>query len=142
MAYYFDDGIAPVPFVANEDMTNWQFKAVIAASVMPYVAKVSSTCGQLAIGILQNDPSAGQEARVKTIGFTKAAARANASWLAHGRMLFAASDGFLEPAKVDGTTITSWVVGRWFGEKVTTADASVYGNVQILVTGTCLISGS
>jgi len=140
MANYFSDGIADVPFLADADLTAQQFKLVKASSSSGYVqAFASETIGSgspLAIGILTNDPSAGQEAAVKCIGFTKALGRVAVCDLAHGAWLTGASDGLVEACSaVDGT---DHVIGRWFGPRVTTADASVYGNVLIFVTSTCL----
>jgi len=143
MANYFDDGVAPVPFTADVDLTAYQWRIVAPASTVGYVEKAVTACGvsgRMPIGVLVNDPSTAQLASVKMFGFTKAKARVNACNLDHGAWLKAASDGFFEPLATVGTDIA---VGRWFGSGQTTADASVLGNVFLSFMNACnSISGS
>jgi hypothetical protein len=140
MANYFNIGISDAPFKADEDLTAWQHKLVKASSTVGNVerfqhATVGSTC-PLPIGILTNDPSAGQEASVAVIGFTKAKARVSVCVLRYGAWLMSASDGFLEPASaVDGTAES---IARWFGPESTTADASLLGNALVFILPACV----
>lgn len=138
MSKYFNDGIATVSFVADEDLTTYQYKTVaLTASGGLTVERCTGASRPTPIGILQNDPSAGQEASVKVIGFTKATARVSSCYLAPGVVLFGASDGVLQPASGLGTA--SAFIARWCDEKRTTADASYIGNV--LLFGWCAGSG-
>lgn len=135
MANYFNIGITPAPFIADEDLTSHQWKLVKAASTVGYVASSTSACNPMPIGVLVNDPSAGQLAEVVLFGPTKAKARANASTLDHGAWLKAASDGLFEPtAEVVGATIPA---GRWFGANESTTDTSVLGNVFVFLQNAC-----
>ena len=119
-------------FTADEDLTTRQHMVVKAASAEGKVASSTSACDPAPIGILENDPSAGQEAAVTVLGFTKAKCRVNACNLSAGAFLFGASDGFLEPgAGAHGKII----MARYFGSRQTTADGSVLGDVLIIPTG-------
>jgi len=140
MANYFDQNFT-VPFIATEDLTARQYYPVCPASTAAGVMGVASAltgCAPMPFGVLQNDPSAGQEAAVVVFGFTKARGRACSScWLEWGTMLRTASDGF-EPIASVGSEI---MCGRWFGAAVTTADASAIGNVFVMMLNTCATLG-
>ena len=127
MSKYFSDGIAPVPMVADEDLTTWQYKAVqLTASAGFTVERCTTGSIPAAFGVLQNDPSSAQEAAVKAIGFTKAIGRvAGGCWLQPGNYLRSASDGIFEPI----ATSTCAATARWVDDKQTTADASYIGNI-------------
>jgi len=140
MANYFSDGIADSPFTADEDLTTRQYMLVICASTPGNCASATGGCNPTPIGILTNDPSAGQAAAVKMIGFTKAKARCNACYLDHGAFLIGASDGFLEPLNTVSSEIA---IARWFGPRVTSTDASVLGNVLLnMWPSGCAVSAS
>lgn len=127
MARHFNDGIVPVSYTADEDLTTWQYKPVqLTASGGNTVEKCISASQPTPIGILQNDPSAGQEASVKCIGFTKAHCQINSTcYLYPGNLLMVACDqGGLMPVGVSGCA----VVGRWVDE-LQTASGSHVGNV-------------
>jgi hypothetical protein len=126
MSKYFNDGIAPVSFIAGEDLTTWQYLAVrLVASGGFKVSKCTTASQPVAFGILQNDPSSGQEATVKCLGFTKAYAHVTStSALYPGNLLMVASDGALEA--VGATTCV--VVARWADEARTTTGSHL-GNV-------------
>ena len=134
MGNYFSDGIVPVPFTADNDMTAYQYLLVMPASIAGNVAiydnEATGGAGSPApIGVLQNDPSAGQEASVKCLGFTKAVGRVGACDLLEGTLLRAASDGLVESLSVL-TDQDDVVVGRWFGPRISNdAGASVLGNL-------------
>ena len=134
MGNYFSDGISPVPFRADNDMTAYQYLLVMPASISGNIAiydnEATGGAGSPApVGILQNDPSAGQEASSKFVGFTKAVGRVGACDLRMGTLLRAASDGLVESASVL-TGQDDVIVGRWFGARLTDdAGASVLGNM-------------
>ena len=126
-SFYHSDGIAEIPFIADEDLETFQWRLVKAASTSGNVASSTGGCNPAPIGILTNSPSANQEAAVKVLGFTKARCRPNACGLQFGTFLIAASDASLEPTPVLGCP----VMARWFGPNKTTAGASVYGSVLL-----------
>lgn len=140
MSNYFNVGITDAPFKADADLTAQQYKLVKLAStvgnVQAYDDLAQDAASPLPVGILTNDPSAGQEAAVRLIGFTKAKARVSVCDLTYGAWLMGASDGFLEAAcAIDGT---AELLGRWFGPESTTADASILGNALIHVMPACV----
>jgi len=130
MANYFNAGITEVSFLADEDLTTWQWRLVMAASRVGYVQKFdilpTATSPRTPVGILVNDPSAGQEAAVKVIGFTKALAQAGACYLAHGALLSVSNDGQFCSASED---TDDPIYGIWFGPDATSG--SIYGNVVL-----------
>lgn len=119
-------------FIADEDLTTRQHMLVKAASATGYVASNTSCCDPYPLGILENDPSAGQEAAVTVLGFTKAKCRVPACNLSAGTFLFGASDGFLEP---NGAAHGRVIVARYFGSRQTTQDGSVLGDVLLIPIG-------
>lgn len=134
MANYFAIGISPAPFIADEDLTGAQWKLVKAASTAGYVASATSACDPTPIGVLVNDPSAGQEAAVVLFGPTKAKVRSNACTLDHGAWLKAASDAYFEPIATAGCVLTA---GRYFGAVETGAATSLLGNVFVMIVSPC-----
>jgi hypothetical protein len=127
MSKYFNDGISPVPLIADEDLTTWQWKAVqLTASAGFTVQRSTTASNPTPFGVLQNDPSKSSEAAVKAIGFTKAIGRVcNSCWLQPGNYLMAASDGIFEPI---GTS-TCAATARWVDDRQTTSDGSYVGNI-------------
>lgn len=141
MANYFGANFE-VPFLAVEDLTSRQYYPVTTgcdSSGNLGVASAVTGCNPMPVGVLTNDPSAGQEAAVVVFGFTKARARcAGGCWLEWGTMLRCASDGF-EPIVTVGSEL---MCGRWFGARNVTADASIIGNVFVNFTNGCATSAS
>lgn len=135
---YFSLGIAPAPFIADEDLENTQWRAVVAASGNGRVASATGACNPFPIGILTNSPSANQEATVVILGPTKARCRPNASDLQFGRLLTVASDACLEPL----VTGTCPIFARYLGPNQSTAGASVLANVLVLPIQSGSTSGS
>ena len=134
MANYFSDGIQPVPFTADVDLTSWQYRLVEAASTQGNVGKWNhlgiGSASPFPIGVLLNDPSAGQEAQVKCLGFVKVIGVVSTCNLLEGAFLKGSSLGNVEPAcNINGTDLDA-VVGRWYGPRNTTAGASVMGNMM------------
>jgi hypothetical protein len=130
MANYFSAGIDDVPFLADEDLTSWQWRLVMAASTAGYVQKYdilpTAASPRLPLGVLTNDPSAGQEASVKVIGFTKAVGQVSTCYLSHGALLSCSNNGNYVAASQDKS---DHVAGIWFGPSVTSGSA--YGNVLV-----------
>lgn len=131
MANYFSAGIAAVPFLADEDMSvRWQYRLVMAASTVGSVQKfdilLTATCPRVPLGVLQNDPSAGQEASVKMIGFTKVVGQVGGCDMRQGTGLSASNSGAVISCSEDSGTIT---FGIWLGPNVTSGSA--YGNAMV-----------
>jgi len=130
MANYFNAGISEVAFLADEDLTGWQYRLVMPASTVGYVQKYdilpTAGSGRLPLGILMNDPSAGQEASVKVIGFAKAVGLVSGCYLKNGTLLTPSDGGQLVGASDDAS---DHVAGIWFGPDVTSGSA--YGNVLL-----------
>jgi hypothetical protein len=129
MANYFNSGISEVSFLADEDLTGQQWRLVMAASTVGSVQKydILPTAGspRIPLGVLVNDPSTGQEAAVKVIGFTKAVAQTGGCGLSHGILLSVSNNGNFTPA----SATSDHVAGIWFGPDATSG--SVYGNVLL-----------
>lgn len=140
MSSYWDMGIKPVPFIADEDLTSTQWKLVSPASTGGYVIATVSACNPIPVGVLVNDPSAGQAAEVVILGPTKAYCRVTGCDLKNGRLLQAASDGYLEPIDVAGACL---VFARYFDALKITADSTVVANVLIMgVSGSSQTHGT
>lgn len=137
MANYQGVGNIFASFVADDDLTAKQYLLVNAASTRDYVKAGTSGSNPLPIGVLQNDPSAGQGALVAVLGFAKAKCRVMAACdLRMGRYLVGASDGFLEPIAVVGEI----AIARYFGPTNTTGDASILADVLLFpaLGGACV----
>lgn len=130
MANYFNTGISAVSFTADEDLSEWQWKLVMAASTTGNVQKhdilPTAASPRSPIGVLVNSPSSGQEASVKCLGFVKGYALAGACALANGTLLTCCNVGLFRPASDD---TSDSVVGIWFGPDATSG--SIYGNVLV-----------
>lgn len=129
MANYFNSGISELSFLADEDLTGQQWRLVMAASVIGNVQKYdilpTAGCPRIPLGVLVNDPSTGQEAAVKIIGFTKAVAQTSGCYLTHGVLLSVSNNGNFCPA----SAASDHVAGIWFGPNATSG--SVYGSVLL-----------
>jgi len=130
MANYFSAGIGAVPFKADEDLSSWQYRLVMASSTVGNVQKhdilLTAASPRVPLGILQNDPSAGQEASVKMIGFTKVLGQVSGCYLNFGSLLSCSNNGAMlsaSDAKDDHT------FGIWLGPNATSG--SIYGNAMV-----------
>jgi hypothetical protein len=130
MANYFNAGISEVSFVADEDLSDWQWRLVMTASTVGNVQKydILPTAGspRVPLGVVVNSPSLGQEASIKVIGFAKAVGLVSTCYLSHGALLSSSNGGQLVPASQDES---DHVAGIWFGPSVTSGSA--YGNVLL-----------
>ena len=147
MAKYFNAGLAPVSFLADEDLTAYQWHLMMAASTSGYCQLLDilplgdddAVCGRMPIGVLTNSPSLGQEATVKAIGFTKAKAMVGGCYLFNGAFLTASNLGQFKSASDDDTD-PIW--GIWFGPDVTSGSAigNVLLNMSFVASGLQSIS--
>ena len=64
-------GIADIAFTADADLTLGQYHAVTVASTVGNVKLATGACNPTPLGVLQNSPSAGQEAQVRMLGPSK-----------------------------------------------------------------------
>lgn len=134
MGKYFNAGLAPVSFIADEDLTAYQWHLMMAASTEGYCqlldqiapGNIAVASGRMPIGVLTNSPSLGQEATVKVVGFTKAKASVSGCYLFNGAFLTASNLGQFRSAS-DNSVDPIW--GIWFGEDVTSGSA--IGNVLL-----------
>ena len=147
MAKYFNAGLAPVSFTADEDLTAYQWHLMMAASTPGYCqlldqlppGDTAATCGRMPIGVLTNSPSLGQEATVKVIGFTKAKAMVGGCALFNGALLTASNLGQFRSASDDADDP---IFGIWFGPNVTTGSAigNVLLNMSFIASGLQLLA--
>lgn len=126
-------------FIADADLTTWQYRFVTVASTAGYVKAATGGSNPGPVGILQNSPSLGQEAQVRVFGFSKLVGRDDGTCnMAFGRFLAASNGGQgYHPAA------GSQFIGRWYDAAITTANASAIG--QAFFYGglaTCMASGS
>lgn len=90
----YQDLIPDVSFIADVDMTTLQYRMVSVASTVGKVASATGASNPLPIGVLQNSPSAGQEARVRIFGISKIVAKTDGSCgMAYGRIFSASAGG-------------------------------------------------
>jgi hypothetical protein len=147
MGKYFNAGLAPVSFIADEDLTAYQWHLMMAASTEGYCQLLdqiapgneSAGSGRMPIGVLTNSPSMGQEAAVKVVGFTKAKASVSGCWLGNGSFLTASNLGQFRSASDDDED-PIW--GIWFGPDVTSGSAigNVLLNMSFVASGLQLLN--
>jgi hypothetical protein len=87
---------------------------------------LTATSPRMPIGVLQNDPSAGQEATVKCIGFSKVVGVTGGSLLQNGALLTASNSGALAAASAVDQDL---IFGIWFNPDV--SSGSAFGNALI-----------
>lgn len=139
MANYRDMGIADVSFIAAVDFSTSQYQMVKPGSVAGEVALGTGACGATPIGILQNNPCPGQEARVRVFGFSKLVCEANNTCtLLWGRWLTCGSDGQGEPLNDSGCAALARYMETGGGSAVTSG--SILAQVFYFGIGAC--SGS
>lgn len=127
MATYHEINLTDAPFIADTDLTAKQYYWVTVASTAGYVKIATGASNPTPLGILQNSPSAGQEARVRLLGPSKSIGANAACNLAYGTMVVSGSGAQSETANGFGL-----VNGRWLSANVTSG--SVYGEVFIFGT--------
>lgn len=131
-------GINPTTFLAAVDFSacapSVQYRGVRAGSIAGEVALGNGASNPQMLGVLQNSPSAAQEAVVTLIGTTKIAGRVSGCNLVFGRYLVGASDGFFEAASSTGCLVSA----MWLGANFTTAGASAIGDAMFYgLTSSC-----
>lgn len=117
------------PFLAGADLTAAQYHFVATGSVAGEVILATGASDPGFLGILQNSPSAGQEAIVKVTGFSKVQAQVSSGSLTYGKYGTVASDGKFNALATAGSP----AVGRWLSAAVTSGCA--IGEVMLLGFG-------
>lgn len=85
-------------FEAAEDLSSSQF-FVVTQTASAETCELADSQGELALGIVQNNPESGQDATVRKLGYSKAIAGSTASGVvAAGALVTAAADGRVEVA--------------------------------------------
>ena len=126
MAKWHDVGTVDIGFTADVDLTAKQYLFVTPASTQGNVKVSTGASNPTPIGILQNSPSAGQEARVRVLGFSKVVGENGTCNLTVGSFGFAASDGQFETLVAAGCP----AMARWMGPTYATA-GSIVGEVLL-----------
>lgn len=85
-------------FKAAVDLSSYQYRFVKAGSIAGEVTYATAGSVPLALGILQNDPKAGEEATVRLFGISKLSASGaltsgTGSAIAHGEPMTSGSNG-------------------------------------------------
>ena len=138
MATARDLGIADVPFLADIDLTAKQYYFVMVASTLGNITTATGASNPAPIGVLQNAPSLGQEARVRVLGFTKLVGEATTCNLTYGKFFYSSSDGQAQPII---TAAGSPICGTWLD--ATLSSGSAIGQALFLPSwGACAISAS
>ena len=117
MAYEFSNYSVKVTLVAGADLSALQYTFVKLNSSGEAIAAAAAT--DIPIGVLQNAPTAGQEAEVLIVGGTKIVAGAA---LSDGALIGTSSTG-KAVALVAGTDTTKYVVGTVLTESA--ADGNI-----------------
>lgn len=127
MATYKDMGISDVSFTADVDLTGVQYYFVTVASTAGNVKVATGASNPTPIGVLQNSPSLGQEARVRLLGMSKVFAVTDGTCaIAWGRFLTTNASG--QAAGVAAAQAVS--TGRWLDASVPLS-ASRFGQAFI-----------
>jgi hypothetical protein len=139
MATARDIGIADVAFTADVDLTAVQYYAVAPASTAGNVKIATGTCNPAPFGVLQNSPSAGQEARVRMLGPSKLfVVTGSGSALNYGAYAMVNASGQGIPLATDGG---SAIFARNIGATVAVS-SSQYAEVFLLPLAVCAVAAS
>lgn len=139
MANYHNISIGAASFVADADLSSAcaQYRFMVPASSNGKVRAATGASNPAVLGVLQNSPSAGQEAALMLIGPTKMTGRAATCNLVFGRYILSASDGVAEaPATGSGSA----VCGRWLGPTI--SSGSAIGEAFVFPVTACHLAAS
>ena len=133
MAKWHDAGTVDIGFTADVDLTTKQYLFVTPASTQGNVKVATGASNPTVLGVLQNSPSAGQEARVRVLGFSKVIGENGTCNLTVGRFGTSGSDGQFESLQLSGCP----AVARWMGPTYATA-GSIFGEVLLFGFSACI----
>jgi len=115
-------------YIADVDLSSYQYRFVRAASTAGKV-ELNTTVGGSCLGVLQNDPTAGEEATVRRLGQSKVrltAEASNASPLTFGGLVISASNGFAT-GYINTTAGCAWAMGQ--SEVAYASGSGAYGTI-------------
>jgi len=134
-------GVADVTYKADVDLTGVQYYFVTAASTAGNVKVATGASNPAPLGVLQNSPSLGQEARLSMLGPTKVfAVTPSTCGIAQGRYVTVNASGQAIPL---ATESGSPIVGRNIGNVNAPVSASRF--IEIFFFGplsACAVSAS
>jgi hypothetical protein len=127
MAHYLEIGISDAPFLADVDLTTCH-----------YVTGATGASNPAPLGVLQNSPSLGQEARVRVLGFSKViGVTPSGCGLAYGRYFSVSTVGQAVPtASETGQPI----YGRWLDANLAVSSSAIGMILMAGMFGTCPVS--
>lgn len=139
MATSQDIGLSDMTFVADVDLTLAQYYFVTMASTTGNVQAATGASNPAPLGVLQNSPSLGQEARVRPLGPTKLFCKTGSgSAIGWGRYITVNASGQGIPMATDGG---SAICGRNVGAAIAVS-SSQYIDAFVWPWATCALSAS
>ena len=124
-------------FTAAVNLSACAYKWVMPGSVAGEVVPATGASLGAPIGILQNLPTAGQQARVRVYGKSLTAACLGACNLAHGTFVTVGSHAGATPSTC------GLALARWAGSAVLTTASAAYGEVFLFgFVATCVAGAS
>lgn len=140
MAKYLEIGISDAPFLADVDLTSYQYRFVMPASTAGYVTYATGASNPSPLGVLQNSPSAGQEARVRVFGFSKVVGiTPSGCGLAYGRYVSCSTTGQAVPTASETGSI---IYGRWLDAGLAVSSSAIGMILLSGAFGTCPAAAS
>lgn len=140
MAKYLEIGISDAPFTADVDLTTCQYRWVMPASTAGRVTGATGASNPAPLGILQNSPSAGQEARVRVLGFSKAVVvTPSGCGLAYGRYFSVSTVGQSVPT---ASETGGPIYGRYLDANLAVSSSAIGMVLLTGAFGTCPVSAS
>jgi len=137
MAKYWDN-TQDLSFTAAVNLSVKQYYAVTPGSVVGEVTSATGASNPAPIGILQNAPSAGQEAKVRVYGISKLFAETGGtSALGFGKFFSFNASG----AGTHSASETGLAFGRWLDATLAVSSCA-FGMVLFNGMGTCAMSAS
>ena len=115
-------------YIADVDISASQWYFVVAASTNGHVT-ISSTAGGSALGVLQNNPKAGEEATVRFFGYSKVRANSEDAGSPLNNMSYVKSGSHGMAVGYVNATASQWALGR--GEEDYASGSGAY--VEIFV---------
>jgi hypothetical protein len=140
MAHWYNIGITDMSFTADVDLTTLQYRFVTVASTAGNVASNTGASNPAPLGVLQNSPSLGQEAKVRTLGPTKIVGKTNSSSpLTYGRFISASGGG---QATATASETGDVCLGRWLDTTLAVSSSAIGQAVIWPNLGVCPVSAS
>lgn len=125
-------------FKAALAFTGCPYKWAMPGSIVGEVVPATGASLGTPIGIVQNAPAAGEQARVRLFGKSIVAACMGASNFNHGTFISVGSHGGAIPS------LSGLAFGRWAGSSMLSGASTAYGEVWInaMGFGTCVVGAS